>query len=254
MRQDVDYFAHAKEYIINDFNNPKVSTKSFFNFLQKYNSLDCMSNEIILDIGAGGCSGTAYFAKKKKSVDFYGVDYNKELVKWVNEVLWVENKQYKLENLNLIYGDWNNPEAIKKDVKGSKIKCIISVHSLCTQKNFRDSMESLISLDSEFIAINSLFYNGPLDVLIHIRDNKITDDNPDADFNIHSLTEADKFMLSKGYKNIFTEFFEINLDLPKPLNGERGTYTINSSISKYTQFSGPVFLPWHFVLYKRFET
>ena len=184
---------------------------------------------------------------------FYGIDYNREIVRWVNEDLWVNNINYKLDNLKLIYGDWNKPKSIIESINNSKIKCILSVHSLCTQKKFSDAIQKLISLDPEFIAINSLFYKGPIDVLIHIREytSNLPDDNPDGDFNIHSLTEADKFMESKGFKNIATEFFEINLDLPKPSNGERGTYTIHSSISKYTQFSGPVFLPWHFVLYKR---
>lgn len=248
-----DYIEDTKEYIINDFDNPKESTKSFFNFLEKNKCLDCNPKEIILDIGAGGSSGTFYSAQRKREMMFYGIDYNREIVRWVNEDLWVNNINYKLDNLKLIYGDWNKPKSIIESINNSKIKCILSVHSLCTQKKFSDAIQKLISLDPEFIAINSLFYKGPIDVLIHIREytSNLPDDNPDGDFNIHSLTEADKFMESKGFKNIATEFFEINLDLPKPSNGERGTYTIHSSISKYTQFSGPVFLPWHFVLYKR---
>ena len=61
-----DYIEDTKEYIINDFDNPKESTKSFFNFLEKNKCLDCNPKEIILDIGAGGSSGTLYQHKERE--------------------------------------------------------------------------------------------------------------------------------------------------------------------------------------------
>ena len=61
------------------------------------------------------------------------------------------------------------------------------------------------------------------------------------------MNAARAYLKSKGYTKIIFEKFDIGTNLPKPINGERGTYTINSDFGKYTQFSGPVHLPWYFV-------
>jgi hypothetical protein len=124
---------------------------------------------------------------------------------------------------------------------------------LCTQKNFEDAASSILRLNPNWIAFNSLFYNGPLDVLIHIRDrtSDLADDNPDADFNIHSLQHANEYMFNNGYHLCASEPFDIGLKLPAPADGSRGTYTVTTQWSDFTQFSGPVHLPWHFLLYRR---
>lgn len=251
--KDINYYKHVKKYVLNDFVNPKESTKSFFNFLEKNLVLNCFENEIVLDMGAGAGSGTYYFSKNKKSTKFIGVDYNRDLVKWVNDEIWENDPNYKSENLELIYGDWNKPHEIINFISPSTIKSVLSIHSLCTQKNFGESMSKLINLDPEYIAINSLFYDGPLDILIHIRDlnNNISDDNPDADFNIHSLPAGNEFMKKFNYEIFDYESFNININLERPKDKGRGTYTIKTEFSDFTQFSGPVYLPWCFVLYKK---
>ena len=46
------------------------------------------------------------------------------------------------------------------------------------------AMDALLNLNPNWIGLNSLFYEGPCDVLIHIRDYtrpEITDEYPDAD-------------------------------------------------------------------------
>jgi hypothetical protein len=47
---------------------------------------------------------------------------------------------------------------------------------------------------------------------------------------------------------VHVEPFTITVDLPKPKDGQRGTYTVRTEWNKRSQFSGPVYLPWHFVL------
>ena len=54
-------------------------------------------------------------------------------------------------------------------------------------------------------------------------------------------------MKENGYSNFIFEKFEIGKKLVRPKNGERGTFTIQSEFSEFTQFSGPVYLPWYFV-------
>ncbi len=250
----VPYYDHVKDYVISDYFNPKYSTQAFSSFLQRNGCFKSSDDELVVDMGTGGGSGLAYFAKSFPGTDFLGIDYNLELVEWINNVFFLENPGCCPENMSVAYGDWTRPldiiENCNKNITG-----VISVHSLCTQKNFSDAASYLVELEPEWIAFNSLFYDGPLDVLIHIRDKEsdMNDDNPDADFNIHSLPCAADFMQSKGYSLRSVEPFDIGLPLPRPGGGKRGTYTVKTDWSDYSQFSGPVYLPWQFLLFEKIK-
>ena len=101
------------------------------------------------------------------------------------------------------------------------------------------------------MGINSLFYEGDIDALIHIREpGDKNDNNPDGDLNIHSLSKIKKFLLKKGYKVFKKKEFFPPQKLFSNKNG-RGTYTMKTQLSDHTMFSGPIFLPWKFILIKR---
>jgi len=246
-----DYHEHIYEYVRNDFFNPKISSIKFVEFLKKNKLINNKDkNGLCLDLGSGPGSGTYYIAKHFPNVNFVGIDYNKKLIKWANDFFKKKaGSKFKLKNLKIEFGDWNFPDQILKKINNNKIQTLISVHSLCTQKKFEDAAKKIIDLNPKIIVFNSLFYEGPLDVRIHINDrnSNLEEHNPDADFNIHSLDAAKEFLKTKGYKKIIFEKFNIGEKISKPKNGKRGTYTINSDFGEYTQFSGPVYLPWYFV-------
>lgn len=145
------------------------------------------------------------------------------------------------------YGDWYNLDNRYKDYFDG----VFSVHSLCTLKHIELPIKNLIDLNPRWIAMNSLFYEGPLDVLIHIRDHTNpdnSDDNPDADFNIFSLDRLKEFFRENGYPNFAFQRFQISRDLEKPADNGRGTHTVKTEFDDRAQFSGPVFLPWYFIV------
>jgi len=228
---------------LKQFKNPLYSTIGLEKFLDKHG---CFNAKRVLDVGCGCGAVTNYMARKHPSVRFEGLDYNKYLIKKGKKI----PANNALNNLELSCGDlFKLPPRLKKTLDG-----IYNVHTLCCLKRMEPVMDSLANLEPRWIAFNSLFYEGPLDTLIHIRDYKdsdITDDNPDGDFNIFSLPLTKKYLEKKGYKYFFYERFEIPKRLKKPPIGKRGTYTIKTEISPRTQFSGPVYLPWYFVLAKK---
>ena len=75
--------------------------------------------------------------------------------------------------------------------------------------------------------------------------------NPDADFNIHSLPNATKIISKMEYKLEPENEFKIGNELEKPKNNRKVTYTIKTELSDFPQLSGPVFLPWRFLLLKK---
>ena len=116
------------------------------------------------------------------------------------------------------------------------------------------ALDALFDLNPKWIALNSLFYDGPCDVLIHIRDytrTEITDDCPDADFNIFSLERMKNYCSENGYLDFKFQKFQIPFDIQRPENKGRGTYTIKTEFDNRAQFSGPVYLPWYFVIAKK---
>jgi hypothetical protein len=250
MKLKKDYNKHVINYSKDDFLNPKISSIHLINFLKKNKAIS-KGKGICIDLGSGPGSGTFFIAKQYPKINFKGIDYNKELINW-SKRFWrsSDGKNFRLQNLSIEHGDWNYPKEIIKNLKGEKIQAVFSIHSLCTQKNFEVATKKIIDLNPDKIIFNSLFYDGPLDVLIHINDrnSNLDIDNPDADFNIHSLPSAKDFLIENGYKNIIIEKFDIGQKIEKPKNGERGTYTIKSEFGKFTQFSGPVYLPWYFLL------
>lgn len=244
-----DYLEHGIEYAKNDFINPKISSIKFVEFLRKNNLIEDKKG-ICIDLGSGPGSGTYFIAKNFKNSYFLGIDYNKDYIQWTKLFFnSSEGSKFNLKNLQIEFGDWNKPDEIINKANGKDIQTLISVHSLCTQKKFENAIDRIIDLNPDKIVFNSLFYEGPLDVRIHINDrnSNLKYSNPDADFNIFSLPALKEYLNDKGYSKFIFEKFDIGKKLPKPKDGIRGTYTINSEFGKYSQFSGPVYLPWYFV-------
>ena len=197
-------------------------------------------------MACGAGSGTIHYARKNKKTNILGIDYNNEVIDWGKKYL----NEIEINNLTIEFGDWYE---MNKDYKG-KFDGIFSIHSFCTLKKIEDALDALFALNPNWIALNSLFYDGPCDVLIHIRDYtrpEITDDYPDADFNIFSLDRLKDYCFRNGYKEFKFQKFEIPFEISRPNNKGRGTYTVKTEFDDRAQFSGPVYLPWYFVLAKK---
>ena len=96
----------------------------------------------------------------------------------------------------------------------------------------------MCGIKPKWIAINSLFFDGDLDVLIHIRDHnnkKVADNNPNGDFNIFSLTKTEEIFKKNGYKIITKKPYFPNKAIKKP-GKKRGSYTIKTETNKNTTF------------------
>ena len=201
----------------------------------------------ILDIGTGIGSNLHYFAIKHLNIKFIGADYNADKIAQARELATARG----LNQLTFEAQDWFD----LTQEYNSRFDGIMNIHTLCCFKNVESAINALCVLKPRWIAFNSLFYDGPLDVLIHIRDYtnlSITDDNPDGDFNIFSLPKVREVFASQGYQ-VRSKPFNMPKTLSRPEDGARGTYTINTEWHSKTQFSGPVHLPWYFVFAERKE-
>ena len=206
---------------IKQLHNTYQSTISFYNFLKK-NNVFSNPQLNLLDAGCGIGANILYYSKKLPKAKFVGIDYLKERIKYAKKI----NKN---------------------------VDVITCVHTLCCFKKIDIPLKYMFRLKPNWIAINSLFYDGPLDVLIHIRDHdsNIKDNNVNSDFNIFSLSNLRNILKKSKYKIYKSQPFFPYKKITKPAKGKRGSYTIKTEINQKTTFSGPVYLPWYFVLLKK---
>ncbi len=221
---------------------PYESTKAFYNQIHKSKLLN-RNTKSIIDIGTGIGSNLQYFSKKNKRIKFLGLDYQSDRIKFGRKIN--KNSNISLKRFNIL-----------KSVKNfsGKFDGLICIHTLCCFKKIDLVIKNFCLIKPKWIAINSLFFEGPLDVLIHIRDHdnpKLKDNNPNSDFNIFSLSNLEKMFQKYGYKIIIKKPFFPKKKIKKLPKNVRGSYTIKTEMSKNTTFSGPVFLPWYFIIAKK---
>jgi len=223
---------------------PYYSTIAFEEFLRRHGVWKPQTE--VIDIGTGIGANLFYFRERNPEIEFVGLDYNQQKIEQGRQVV----ADRGVSGISLEAGDiWKLPSSWTGRFDG-----ITVIHTLCVFRRIEPFIETLTALRPRWIAINSLFYPGPLDVLIHIRDHEhpeIADDNPDGDFNIFSLNRTAEVFGAQGYRLTQTEGFYPRAPLAKPSDGRRGTYTMSTDFSPRTQFSGPVHLPWHFLLAQR---
>jgi len=233
----------------NEIKQYKITYQSTIAF-DKFINRKMLKSKTVMDAGCGKSGTMSFYVKKYKNVNFIGTDYKK-----VN--ILVSRTIYKKFNLNpkTEFIQLNLLNKIKNK-KLSNLDGIISEKTFCVFKNIEKPLLNLIKLRPKWIAINSLFYDGNMDILTHIRSKKDfktidpQDSNPDGDFNIFSLPSLKNFLKKKKYKITKVQTFfpkkKITFD-----RRYRGTYTTKTAFNKFTCFTGPVFLPWKFVLIEK---
>jgi SAM-dependent methyltransferase len=232
----------SKKNEIFQLKNIYESTIQFEKFINENKGFENIKT--VLDAGCGIGSNSYFFSKKNPSINFVGGDYRKKNIEEAKKILSSrKNNKIKFINYNILKPSKNLVHVFDG---------IICIHTFCTFKNSKNVITSLCKLKPKWIAINSLFYEGPIETLIHIRDAKIDykDSDPDGDFNIFSIPKVKKQFLKNGYRIKFVPFFpQKKLNMPK--DKSRGSYTVKTSFNKNTIFSGPVHLPWYFIFAKK---
>ncbi len=233
-----------KDSEITQFKNVYESTIEFEKYLKKFNFLN-NNTKNILDLGTGLGANLQYFFKKNKHINFTGSDYRSRRINIANKLN--KNPKIKFQISNIL--NFNSLKKFKKKFDG-----IISIHTICCFKNLNKPISNILKLKAKWIAINSLFFDGDLDVLIHIRDHKnkkLKVDNPDSDFNIFSIRNLKKIVKKHNYEVVKVQQFFPKNKIKRKSKGARGSYTLSTELNKNTTFSGPVFLPWYFIIIKK---
>lgn len=193
----------------------------------------------VLDACSGVGQMAYYLSKRSPESTFLGVDHGPF---YIDEA----KKLYKKEkNLSFETADIYN--FFKTHKKTFDIS--ISHKTLTWQPYYTDMIKGLIATTRKHIFISSLFYDEDVDFQINIREYKKegAKNGFNSQYNVYSFPRFKDFVMSLGAKNIVSENFEIGIDVPKPPEGQVGTYTVKTEDGKRLQISGAILMLWKFI-------
>ncbi|MDQ3756596.1 MAG: class I SAM-dependent methyltransferase [Actinomycetota bacterium] len=225
------------------FSEPYRSTIAFVRFLD-----ECLTRPParIVDIGCGEGANTFYLGRHFPGAELVGVDLNPDLVAWGNETIAALGGT----NCHLEVGDLYDLD----DRHSGAYDGVVCLQTLSWLPAFEAPLQAMAALRSEWVALSSLFYDGPVNTRIEIQDYTTPlDGKPfkETFYNIYSLPLVRELLHAEGFTQVETRPFEIDIDLPRPASPGMGTYTERLSDGRRLQVSGPLLMNWCFVFASR---
>jgi hypothetical protein len=107
-----------------------------------------------------------------------------------------------------------------------------------------------------YVVTNSLFTDALVGVKIEVtqyNDESLAEKVGPVPYNIYCLDRFCAECHRAGASSVVSTDFEIDVDLPRPAHRHMGTYTEKLESGRRLQISGPLLMPWKFVLLRKGE-
>ena len=253
MKQDTTEWLEAGNsdyqlsYHTRQFQTPYQSTIAFCDWLEELGLLPGGADRTIADFG-GGMGANAYYMAKRFSVSkIISIDLNPDLVSKGEKLLssLMPDGQVEVE-----VDDWYNLDARHT----GRYEGIVSYQCLSWLPEIDSAISALAKLESKWIACTSLFFEGDVETEIKVRDHYNSAGGlpyRDSFYNIYSLPRTKKLFEKLGFSGFSFKAFEMPIDLSKPTTGGLGTYTEATAVGRRFQLSGPLLMPWYFIMATR---
>lgn len=244
-RQRTDEWIEGCDWPLHErqFKEPYRITERFSDWLREHQCFVPDQRSRIADVGAGMGANIYFFAKQYPETEFLGFDINPECVRRGNErLIDLGAKNGRLEVGDLYHLD---PKY------HGYFDGIMSCATLSWLPDFGEAVTRMAELGPRWIAATSLFHDGPVDCTIETRDySHPLESSPCTTkfYNIYSLEIARRSFAELGYSEFHFAPFEIDIDLARPKPGGMGTYTERLADGRRLQISGPLLMPWYFIL------
>lgn len=225
------------DYYVRQFQTPYHSTIAFAEWLRTLGVP--ATNAVVADIGCGAGAALNYLAGEFPKAIFRGIDISESLIN-------IGRKLVGRANASLLEGDLYNLGPMHKNSYDG----VISLQTLSWLPNFQEPLRAICALNPSWIALSSLFYDGPVSCSIEVQDYTQPlkgQSYKQAFYNIYSLPLVEKALEDLGYSNFSSHRFELDVDLTRPANRGMGTYTETLVSGARLQISGPLLMSWYFV-------
>jgi SAM-dependent methyltransferase len=233
------------DYHETQWENTYNSTIKFCAWLESLQILNLGDPNVkmILDVGAGAGANLYYMAQRYTNYLFKGIDLNANLITLGNKKL----QENLVKNASLDEGDlYKIPIDYRNNFDG-----IVMFQTLSWLPEYKKPIKKMVSLNPKWIALTSLFYDGEVNCKIETQDYTRPLNNypyKEAFYNIYAIRLVKELFEEYGYRKFIYVPFEIDIDIPKPSHSGMGTYTEKLQNGKRIQISGPLLMPWYFIL------
>lgn len=229
MQPDPETLAYHRRQAI-----PYRSTVHFADFIRD----KIEDRNLIFDLGCGAGHPTAYLADEFRNAYFVGGEISPRLVAEANMHRTSTNLAFRPMNLL----------SLPPVPNVSGVTCI---QVLSWMPDYKPPLEQIFfKIAPRWVAVSSLFYPGEISCRIEV-DEAIRPRK--SHYNIYSIPQVANFVEKYGYYLSKETEFDIDINLPKPDDPNiMQTYTVQTlELEKKLQFSGPLHLPWHFLMFER---
>lgn len=224
------------------FTSPYQSTISFCDWLVERGAIG-VENSRICDLGCGKGANLYYMAKRFPHCDFVGMDIDEQLIRDGGDFLSRES----VSNTQLIVGDIHS---VGSHFNSGEFDGILCMQTLSWLPDYDKALDAMVSLSPNWIALTSLFYDGPIEAKTVITEFDLAqkgDVKRALFYNTYSLPMVRQSLLDHGYKQFKYIRFEIPIDLPQSTDGRMQTYTEKTIDGRRLQISGPLLMNWYFI-------
>jgi len=249
MNQKVDNWIEltpeAKNFHDSQFSIPHRNTVFFVEWLIS-KGLFTKEKMNYLDVGCGKGGSIFYLNQQVSNNEYTGIDVNSELISSGNSVFQEKN----LTNCKLLV---RNLYEENKDLE-KKFDCVLSFQTLSYLPECIVPIKQMSKMAKSWVACSSLFFDGELNCTVNIEDNNqpLSNGLPNNLFyNVYSLSKVRKCFKECGFSKFSFIPFEIDVDLEKTNPRGKGSFTKKLESGKRIIFSGPLHMPWHFILAER---
>ena len=228
---------HKRQYKL-----PNRSTVMFCDWLEEIDLMGAQRPAAVLDLGAGMGANVHYMAQRYPQSRFQGVELNPKLAAAGRDALLGAG----IGNGTVTAGDIYD---LDSDYDAA-FDGIVSYMLLSWLPGYEAPLERMAALRPGWIAMTSLFYDGPVNTIIRTQDYTLPLNGcayRESYYNIYAIPLVRESLAGLGYVRFFYRRFDIDIDLPQPDDRGMGSYTQQLADGHRLQFGGPVHLSWYFV-------
>ena len=156
------------EYYTRQLNNPYQSTVAFFDFLEKEYLMPPGTS--VVDACCGGGANLFYAANRFALKYAIGFDHQEEFLS-IAEDYKSKAKSERFNGVSFRQADIYNLGQLGRAAKEESVEIdgILFLQTMSWLTNWRESLIQLCNLDSKWIAMSSLFYEGLIEAEITIK-------------------------------------------------------------------------------------
>jgi SAM-dependent methyltransferase len=229
----------SMEYHLRQWRQTKESTKEFISFLDG----KVMPNKDYLDLGCGAGAATFALSQRFRDSKWTGIDIDPRLTT-IAKVLSAEAHASKLD---FFVGDLQQYQTT------NIFDGVVSLQTLSWLDDFRDAFRNVLGkIQPNWFAISSLFFEGNISSYTKILEHKT---DRVLSYNTYSIPLVKDEAAQYNYSLTKCEPFEIDIDLPKPVNlDSMATYTLrlaDDEEKSRLQISGPILMNWYMLLFEK---